>query len=301
MQISRLFRMLYILLERERVTAAELARELEVSVRTVYRDAQALCEAGVPLYSEQGRCGGFAILPTYKLSKFLISEEEQQSILSSLSAAAQSGAQDKELLHKLSAFFGADTTDWVQIDFADWSGQHDQDIAVYRQAILSCHVLSFDYFSESGEQKQREVCPFKLWFKGQAWYLRAYCLARGAMRTFKLSRIHQPAIVPGEFPEAALKAMQHDELFTDWPEPPYIRLLMRADACMAYRIYDDFARESIVRQEDGSFLIDARFPPGAWVQSIILGYGAHAEVIEPRELRAAILRETEKMLERYKH
>ena len=300
MQVSRLFRMLYILLERERITAAELARELEVSVRTVYRDAQALSEASVPLYSEQGRRGGLAILPTYKLSKSLLNESEQQSILASLSAAAQSGAQDRELLGKLSAFFGADTTDWVQIDFADWSGQHDRDIAVYRRAILDRRVLAFDYFSESGEKTQRTVCPFKLWFKGQAWYLRAYCLTRKAVRTFKLSRIKLPVIAPGEFPEAALAAQQRDVLSTDWPEPPYIRLLMRADACMAYRIYDDFAHESVSQQADGSFLIDARFPPGAWVQSIILSYGAHAEVLEPEELREAILRETEKTLERYK-
>ncbi|MBQ8620179.1 MAG: YafY family transcriptional regulator [Clostridia bacterium] len=300
MQVSRLFRMLYILLERERVTAAELARELEVSVRTVYRDAQALSEAGVPLYSEQGRSGGFAILPTYKLSKSMLSEDEQQRILSSLSAAAQSGAQDKELLHKLSAFFGAATTDWVRIDFADWSGQQDQDIAVFKQAILERRVLEIDYYGESSAPSRRSVCPFKLWFKGQAWYLRAYCLTRGAVRTFKLSRIQHPAIAAGKFPEAALAAQQSDVLTTDWPEPPYIRLLMLADRCMAYRVYDDFSEKSITQQEDGSFLIDAKFPPGAWVQSIILGYGAHAEVLEPRELREAILRETEKMLERYK-
>lgn len=58
MQTSRLFRLLYILLERGRVPAAELAQELEVSVRTVYRDVQSLCEAGVPLYAERGRNGG---------------------------------------------------------------------------------------------------------------------------------------------------------------------------------------------------------------------------------------------------
>ena len=57
MSVSRLFEMLYILLERDRVTAAELSRRLEVSVRTVYRDAQSLCEAGVPLYAERGRDG----------------------------------------------------------------------------------------------------------------------------------------------------------------------------------------------------------------------------------------------------
>ena len=76
MQTSRLFRLLYILLERERVPAAELAQELEVSVRTVYRDVQSLCEAGVPLYAERGRNGGVAILPSFKLSRSMVSGAE---------------------------------------------------------------------------------------------------------------------------------------------------------------------------------------------------------------------------------
>lgn len=300
MQVSRLLRMLYILLERERVTAAELSRELEVSVRTVYRDAQALCEAGVPLYSEQGRSGGFAILPTYKLSKSMLNDEEQKSILASLSAAVQSGAQDGELLSRLSAFFGSQAYDWVQIDFADWSGQQDRDIAVFKQAILQRQTISFDYYGEGGEMTRRRVCPFRLWFKGQAWYLRAYCLTRSAVRTFKLSRIKHPALLQDEFPQAALAARQSDVLTTDWPEPEYIHLLLRIDSCMAYRIYDDFSQESIAQEKDGSFLIDTRFPPGAWIKSILLGYGAHAEVLEPKALREEIRLEAEKMLQRYK-
>lgn len=300
MQISRLFRMLYMLLERERVTAVELARELEVSVRTVYRDAQALCEAGVPLYSEQGRSGGFAILPTYKLSKSMLSRDEQQALLASLAASAQSGAQDTELLGKLRAFFGAESRDWVQIDFADWSGQQDQDIAVFRQAILESRLLEMDYYGENGAASLRTVCPFTLWFKGQAWYLRAYCLSRRAVRTFKLSRIRQPQIIPGTFPEEAQAARASDVLTTNWPEPEYIHLVLRADKCMAYRIFDDFSQSSIAPQEDGSFLIDTHFPPGAWIRSIMLSYGEHAEVIEPDWLREEIRQAAEKMLKRYK-
>lgn len=288
MQISRLFNMLYILLERERVTAAELSRELEVSVRTVYRDAQALCEAGVPLYSEQGRGGGLSILPTYKLSKSLLSEDEQRSILASLAAAAQSGAQDRALLGKLRAFFGAQAQDWVQIDFADWSGQQDSDIRTFRQAILERHLLAFDYYGESGQMTAREVCPFKLWFKGQSWYLRSFCLTRHGIRTFKLSRIKRPRIVPGEFPQDALAAQQSDAPTTDWPEPSFIHLTLRVDGCMAFRIFDDFSEEHIARQADGSFIVNAGFPPGAWIKSIILSYGEHAEVLEPESLRNEI-------------
>ena len=69
MPISRLFRLLYILLERERVPAPELAQTLEVSVRTIYRDVQTLGEAGIPVYAERGRDGGVAILPTFRLNK----------------------------------------------------------------------------------------------------------------------------------------------------------------------------------------------------------------------------------------
>ena len=91
MSASRMFEMVYILLERDRITAAELAKRLEVSVRTVYRDAQALSEAGVPIYAERGREGGLCILPSFKLSRALLSEENRRVILSSLIAMGQSG------------------------------------------------------------------------------------------------------------------------------------------------------------------------------------------------------------------
>ena len=184
MSVSRMFEMLYILLERDRVTAAELADRLEVSVRTVYRDAQALCEAG-------------------------------------------------------------------------------------------CSTA-------------RKVCPFTLWFKGRSWYLHAYCLTRGAMRTFKLSRIRRAHIAEGDFPpeaHAAYSAGAPGELTNDAPLVP---LVLRVDGCMAFRVLDDFREEETSRLEDGSFLIRTAFPPGVWVVSFILGYGGHAEVLAPEETRRAV-------------
>ena len=299
MQASRMFEMLYMLLEREKMTAAELSERLEVSVRTVYRDAQALSEAGVPIYAGRGKGGGISILPTYKLSKSMLSEAERRSILASLQAATQSGAEDEAVLRKLRAFFGAGDYDWVQIDFADWSGAQGRDVALLKEAILSGRVLTFDYYGESGEKTERWVCPLRLWFKGQAWYLRAYCLTRRAVRTFKLSRLKRPHIVPGAFPPEAMSAREEDTPDAHWPEPETVHLRMLADACMAYRVFDDFAEDAIARREDGSFLIDTRLPPGAWIASIILSYGAHAQVFEPPELREEILKAAENLLARY--
>ncbi len=299
MQASRMFEMLYMLLEREKMTAPELAKKLEVSVRTVYRDAQALSEAGVPVYAERGKGGGISILPSYKLSKSMLSEAERRSILAALQAATQSGAEDESVLRKLRAFFGAGDFDWVQIDFADWSGAQDHDVALLKEAILSGRVLTFDYYGESGEKTERRACPLRLWFKGQAWYLRAYCLTRCAVRTFKLSRLKRPRVIPGEFPPEALSARAEDVPDAHRPEPETVHLRMLADACMAYRVYDDFFEDAITRREDGSFLIDMRFPPGAWIASIILSYGAHAQVLEPPELREEISKAAENLLARY--
>ena len=189
MQISRLFRLLYLLLERERIPASELAQTLEVSVRTIYRDVQALGEAGIPVYAERGRDGGIAILPTFRLNKSMLSAGEKQDMLSALQALASTGASDRETLGKLNAFFGGQQADWVRIDFADWSGTRSGMLPILKTAILNRQPLAFDYYNSGGDCAPREVCPIRLWFKSSAWYLLAYCMQRRALRTFKLTRI----------------------------------------------------------------------------------------------------------------
>lgn len=298
MQASRMFRMLYILLSRERVTAAELARELEVSVRTVYRDVQALCEAGVPLYAERGREGGLRILPSFKLNKSLLSEEERTSILAALTATAQSGAGEEAVLRKLSAFFGSPAPDWVQIDFANWSGRQDETIATLKTAILERRQLAFDYYAENGGKSERRACPVQLWFKGQSWYLRAYCLERRSMRTFKLSRLKRPRLLGGGFPEEALATRETVAPFQA-SEPPLQPVILRVDGCMAYRLWDDFDEEAILRLNGGDFLVRTAFPPGEWIFSLVLSYGEHAQVVAPQALRDEIESRLKKMLARY--
>ena len=288
MSVSRMFEMLYILLERDRVTAAELAARLEVSVRTVYRDAQALSEAGIPLYTERGRDGGLSILPGCKLRSALLTEQDRSALLAALRAMQQTGADDGQTLRRLSAFLGSDAPDWVRIDLADWSGTQDSLIATLKTAILERRLLAFDYYGEAGRSTAREVCPFTLWFKGRSWYLHAYCLTRGAMRTFKLSRIHRARIAEGSFPPEAYAA-SNASMPGEMPDAvPQVPLVLRVDGCMAFRVLDDFREEEITRQEDGSFLIRTAFPPGGWVVSFVLSYGGHAEVLAPEQTRVAV-------------
>ena len=299
MQVSRMFELLYLLLENGRMSAPELAQRLEVSVRTVYRDAQALAEAGMPVYAERGRDGGLCILPRHRLSASVLSEGDRQGILAALRAMEQCGAGGADTLRRMTAFLGTSAPAWVQIDLTDWSGRQNALLATLKEAILSQSVITFDYYGETGVATARRVCPRRLWFKGRTWYLLAYCLTKNAMRTFKLTRIKRVQLVPGSFPPEALAAMEAPLRNEEAASVPRIPVVLAIDARMAYRVYDDFDESEITVQDDGSFLVHTSFPPGAWILSFILGYGDAAQVLEPEALRSKVCAALQKMLALY--
>ena len=117
MQESRLFKIVYHLLDRGQATAPELAEKFEVSVRTIYRDIDALSGAGIPIYTETGRNGGIHLLNEFVLDKAMLSEEEKQEILTALQS--MNTAQDmggSQTLQKLSAVFHLDSENWLEVD-----------------------------------------------------------------------------------------------------------------------------------------------------------------------------------------
>lgn len=187
----------------------------------------------------------------------------------------------------------------MQIDFADWSGRQDETIATLKAAILEKKQLAFDYYAENGGKSERRVCPYQLWFKGQSWYLRAYCLSRHAVRTFKLSRLKRPRLLGHSFPAEALAARVDDKPSCEWEEPPLQPVVLHVEGHMAYRLRDDFDEEAISRLDDGDFLVRTAFPPGEWIVSLVLSYGEHAQVIAPQTLRDEIESRLKKMLARY--
>lgn len=99
MKESRLFKIVYYILENGRITAPELAEKFEVSVRTIYRDIDVISSAGIPIYVTTGRNGGIQILENYVLDKALFSEKEKQDILAALqSVSVVSNTYEKDML-----------------------------------------------------------------------------------------------------------------------------------------------------------------------------------------------------------
>ena len=139
MKNSRLFQILYILVEKRSATAGELARRLEVSERTIYRDIDALSAAGIPLYAQKGQGGGIRLMDQFVLDKTLLSREQQDEILFSLQAIlATGGAGQRDTLTQLSALFHREGGGWLEVDFTDWgSGAVEREnFSLVKRAIL---------------------------------------------------------------------------------------------------------------------------------------------------------------------
>ena len=165
--LIRLISIIYILLNKETVTAADLAAHLEVSVRTIYRDMEQLSMAGIPIYARKGKNGGISLTDNFVLNKMIISQEEQQRILAALASLQATGSQEEDrILKKMKNFFGTDSPNWVAIDFSNWSERQKDLFQLLRQAILDKRVLEFDYYSQQGDMTQRTVEPILLIFHG---------------------------------------------------------------------------------------------------------------------------------------
>ena len=296
MQNARLFEIVYILLESGSTTAAKLAERFEVSVRTIYRDIDALSQAGVPVYAERGKGGGIRLMEGYSIEKSLLSESERTEVLSALQGfSAMMGKGNA--LGKLSAFFGVEKESWLDVDLSNWCGS-DQDIfKLIRGAITEQYVLSFDYYDPKGEVSSRSILPTKLRFKSKTWYCQGFCLERKAMRIFKISRMKRVSVSDEHFDIGDVPAEDPIENFGRDQDRTKITLKIGGE--MAFRIYDDFDESEITRLPDGDFMVNVSYPVDGWVYGLVLSYGENAEVIEPQFMRDELKRIAENIKNKY--
>lgn len=303
--INRLLGIVYILLNKETVTAAALAERFEVSIRTIYRDIEVLSQAGIPVYAKKGKNGGICLMEQFVLNKMLITQEEQQQILSALLSVEEATAsEEKEILQKLGNFFKTDPVNWIAIDFSDWGGGQKQLYEDIKRAILTRRVLEFDYYGQNREMSRRTVEPIQLLFKEYTWYLSAYCRDRKALRLFKLTRIKrmnvwEEGFEPKEewYCTQETQANGHEDRKEASVYAPMITLWI--DQKEAYRVYDRFAESEIEVLEDGNFKVKVAYPLDEWVYSLILSFGPSAKVLEPLEIREEIKRRIGEMKKNY--
>lgn len=292
--LNRMLGMIYLLMNKGTVTAGELAERFEVSVRTIYRDVEALSMAGIPVYAKKGKNGGICLTEEFVLNKMLVSQKEQQEILAALASLKETGVgQSGEILNKLGDFFKTEAQNWVAIDFSDWSGRRGELYEQLREAILNRHVISFDYYGKYGEMSGRTVEPIQLLFKEYTWYVRAFCRVRQDMRLFKVMRMKRVRVLEETFTpvgaadrERAFRIGEDEKLMEE--SNGLVRIVLWIHNREAYRIYDRFEEEEITRLPDGNFRVEIDSLPDDWIYGVILSFGPSARVLEPEWIQKEI-------------
>ena len=300
MQVERLFRIIYILLHREKILAKDLAEELGVSRRTICRDVDTLSLAGIPIYTERGKKGGISLMPDFVLNKSILSEQEQNEILSALHGLSNIKTGDTdEVLTKLSSVFNRSATNWLEVDFSGWAHENDF-FNDFKNAIIGRRIVEFDYYNSFGEKTHRLIEPMQLWFKSHSWYLKGFCLTKQDMRLYKLSRIKQLLVTDEQFSKRPSLVVSGNLMNNTYKEEKNITLKMRIEPEMAYKVFDVFYESFVEKQQDGNFLITVNWAEDEWLYSFILSFGRHIEVLEPPHIRNIIQKEAEKISKKHR-
>ena len=297
MQESRLFKIMYHLIDKGHATAPELAKEFEVSVRTIYRDIDALSGAGIPVYAEKGRSGGIYLMDGFVLDKAILSEEEKQEILVALqSINVTQNISSSQTLQKLSAIFNLNSENWLEVDFSRWGNQESDNnkFELLKSAIIHCNSVKIHYASSYEVISERVIQPCKLVYKAKAWYLKAFCTEKQDWRVFKLNRILDLEVL--------------DESFSphNYPNPlddsgeDYNQITLRFPKEMAYRVYDEFDQAQIQRQKNGDFIVSANMPEDAWLVGFLLSFGTQVDIISPVSLKKMIAEQAKRIYEKNK-
>ena len=288
MKIDRLIGILSLLLQNEKVTAPYLAEKFEVSRRTINRDIENLCKAGIPIVTTPGYNGGISIMDGYKIDSTLLTSADMQTILAGLrSLDSVSGTNQVSLLmEKLSA--GASSLvpggQNILIDLSSWYKESlAPKIKKIRDAMDNHKILSFRYYASKGES-QRVIEPYYLIFRWSSWYVWGYCEDRKDYRLFKLNRMENLAV--GEIfnsRSAQMPDISNERVF---PHIYQVKAMVKSE--YKWRLIEEYGKGSFTEQADGNLLFSFGFTDEESILSWILSFRGGAELLSPEHLRKSL-------------
>ena len=264
-------------------------------MRTVYRDVETLSMAGVPIYTTTGKNGGISLTEGYSFDKTLLSDEEQNQLLFAVQSLKAADQQVDGLLSKLGGAFRKPSQDWITVDFSRWGLKQVDSVRfeTIKNAILAKQILQITYCGTSGKMTDRSIQPLRLIYKDKHWYLQGYCLKAEDFRLFKVNRIVELTPTEEYFTRDYEGEIPPIEMAT--PPSSNTNIKLKISARLAFRVYDEFDRESITVMPDGSMLVEANFPMDSWVVGYIFSFGTDVEILQPPELRYQLSEYAEKI------
>lgn len=290
MKIDRLIGITMYLLNRNVVSAKELAERFEVSVRTIVRDIDALSIAGIPISSSTGASGGYEILDTFKLNKQITTVEDYLFIITALKGmcSAYDNQKINTTLEKLlTAGHFKNEKQRVFIDFGVVREGRTIPGLVHEieEAIHNKIIIEFDYLGSTGQKNHRTVEPLALSYRWYAWYLLAYCTYKNDYRFFKLERLTDLTITdkPIKHEQVNIPELLEKQWCNDTRRYIHMKLLCKGQSRSSIMEY--LKGEIVEEHENGDFIVitHAAESNRMWY-SLLLGFGDSVKVLEPQEV-----------------
>lgn len=301
MKLERLISIIFKLLNHEILSASRLADEFQVSSRTIYRDIEAICAAGIPVVSYQGTNGGFGIIQGYKFDKSLIGSNDILSLITVLSSLS-SVFEDKtveQTIERLKVLDNNSKSNTLLVDLQSHRTEPDS-LTNLRKAILDNRVVRFEYVNNKNEFTSRELEPVHLHYKFRNWYLYGYCRERCDYREFRVSRMMNIAVTQEKFQQH--HQMKEELTDSNCKLEGFEDVVIRVQPNSLAEVLDQFQNSSKVIHRDGSMTVTLsvyRPLSAGWLESILLSFGSGVKVIKPVELQSGLIDEAQKIIKMY--
>ena len=289
MKIDRLIGILSILLQKESTTAPELAEHFEVSRRTINRDIEDLCKAGIPIQTTQGSGGGISIMDGYRMDRTILTSKDMQMIMAGLRSldSISGSSYYGQLMEKIQTGSSEMVSgkDSILIDLSSWyKNSLAPKIASIQSAIENRHLLKFDYYAPSGDTK-RTIEPYYVIFKWSNWYVYGWCRKRKDFRLFKLNRMDKVLETDKAF---ECRNVPIPDLSSEKVFPGEIKLKALFEPDVKWRLVEEFGPNCYKVTEDGKLLLEEDYTDMDNLVMWLLTFADKVVVIEPEEVRDRI-------------
>ncbi|MDF2926126.1 MAG: transcriptional regulator [Paenibacillaceae bacterium] len=291
MKIERLITIIMILLQREVISAGELARRLEVSRRTIYRDIDTLNMAGLPIFTSQGATGGVGLMKSYKIDHKLFTPSDVQLLAASLGSYKQLYGHKEwaNILAKVDSLAQGERPSTraaaFSVDLSLNAGNRSLRtlLSVIENGINEQHCIQFDYIDKNGRVTRRQAEPYHVVFKESSWYLQAYCTDKKDYRIFKLARMDRVGLAEERYVWREFTPLPMDG--ADWMNQERVPVVIRIDLAIRDKVIERYGAENILTTEGDHCLAAFPIVNNEYGYQILLGFGDQCEIIAPAEIR----------------